>query len=185
MSIQPKWCELIACGKKTIEVRKTAPKIDTPFKVYIYETHDKKYSLTKEGTNVYDDKKADIFIKQGKVIGEFICDEVVDFLVFENKAVQNWNYFDLAQSCLTYEQIGNYVGANKTGYAWHISQLKIYDKPKELGEFKTLPCEKSEKYCEDCKYKHHDFNGEIYCKDDKRIITRPPQSWMYVEELDD
>jgi len=42
ISIQPKWCELIASGKKTIEVRKTRPKLDTPFKVYIYCTKDKK-----------------------------------------------------------------------------------------------------------------------------------------------
>lgn len=38
ISIRPKWCELIASGKKTIEVRKTAPKLPTPFKCYIYET---------------------------------------------------------------------------------------------------------------------------------------------------
>ena len=37
-SIKPKYCELIASGKKTIEVRKTKPKLDTPFKCYIYET---------------------------------------------------------------------------------------------------------------------------------------------------
>lgn len=40
ISIQPKWCELIASGKKTIEVRKTKPKLETPFKVYIYCTKD-------------------------------------------------------------------------------------------------------------------------------------------------
>lgn len=38
ISIQPKWCELIASGKKTIEMRKTAPKLETPFKCYIYMT---------------------------------------------------------------------------------------------------------------------------------------------------
>ena len=38
ISIRPKWCELIASGKKTIEVRKTAPKINTPFKCYTYCT---------------------------------------------------------------------------------------------------------------------------------------------------
>ncbi len=35
-SVQPQWCELIANGKKTIEIRKTIPKIPTPFKGYIY-----------------------------------------------------------------------------------------------------------------------------------------------------
>ena len=38
MSIQPKWCELIASGKKTIEIRRNIPKLDAPFKVYIYCT---------------------------------------------------------------------------------------------------------------------------------------------------
>ena len=41
ISIHPKWCELIASGKKTVEVRKTRPKIETPFKCYIYETKGK------------------------------------------------------------------------------------------------------------------------------------------------
>lgn len=38
ISIHPKWCEKIANGEKTIEVRKTKPKLDTPFKCYIYCT---------------------------------------------------------------------------------------------------------------------------------------------------
>lgn len=65
MSIQPKWCELIVSGKKTIEVRKTAPK-DTPFKVFIYQTKKRWiYKLLP-------------FLEkwQTKVIGEFICDKV-------------------------------------------------------------------------------------------------------------
>ena len=38
ISIKPKWCEKIANGDKTIEVRKTRPKMNTPFKCYIYCT---------------------------------------------------------------------------------------------------------------------------------------------------
>ena len=41
ISIQPKWCELIASGRETIVVRKTKPKIPTPFKCYIYCTKPK------------------------------------------------------------------------------------------------------------------------------------------------
>ena len=36
ISIRPKWCEKIIGGEKTIEVRKTRPKLQTPFKCYIY-----------------------------------------------------------------------------------------------------------------------------------------------------
>ena len=77
ISIQPKWCELIASGKKTIEVRKTAPKFDKPFKVYIYETKDKKY----DGIGVHWENGRDFIHNGGKVIGEFICD---DLLAIEN-----------------------------------------------------------------------------------------------------
>jgi hypothetical protein len=35
ISIRPEWCEKIINGQKTIEVRKTRPKMDTPFKCYI------------------------------------------------------------------------------------------------------------------------------------------------------
>lgn len=38
ISIRPKWVEKIVSGEKTIEVRKTRPKLDTPFKCYIYCT---------------------------------------------------------------------------------------------------------------------------------------------------
>lgn len=37
-SIRPQYCELIAAGKKTIEVRKSKPQIQLPIKCYIYMT---------------------------------------------------------------------------------------------------------------------------------------------------
>ena len=58
ISIKPKYCELIANGKKTVEVRKTRPKIKFPFKCYIYCTKgetlyrsvdDNNIRLTKKG----------------------------------------------------------------------------------------------------------------------------------------
>ena len=64
ISIQPKWCELIASGKKMVEVRKTKPKLETPFKCYIYCTKPKElFDLS------YD-------VSFGKVIGEFVCDQI-------------------------------------------------------------------------------------------------------------
>ncbi|MGN0539812.1 MAG: ASCH domain-containing protein [Candidatus Fimenecus sp.] len=53
MSIQPRWCELIANGKKTLEVRKTKPKLSTPFKVYIYCTNDFSCYATKKKNNKF------------------------------------------------------------------------------------------------------------------------------------
>lgn len=63
ISIRPKWCELIASGEKTVEMRKTRPNIQTPFKCYIYCTKRKMVTCSEVNGN-------------GKVIGEFICDKL-------------------------------------------------------------------------------------------------------------
>ena len=132
ISIQPKWCELIANGKKTIEVRKSRPKIETPFRVYIYCT----YGNEKENYCVG---------KRGKVIGEFVCDKIVkyDYQVIAcakyevNGAYVKEELRYNAGACLTAEEMFSY-SKGKPLYGWHISDLKIYDKPRELGEFKNL-----------------------------------------------
>ena len=180
ISIQPIWCELIANGKKTVEVRKTKPKLETPFKVYIYCTQDKKFNFCTDNGEQY------THIGNGKVIGEFICDYFYGICQFgfgiaiydEQKSIiepqdlLNW-------SCLTEEQLIDYFD-NGDGYAWHISNLVIYDKPRELGEFKKeckLKCDMrslEEPPCEKCEHLVASFG----CG---RTITRPPQSWCYVE----
>ncbi len=55
ISIRPKWCEKIISGEKTIEVRKTRPKMDTPFKCYIYCTkpEEKLLTIMKDGDENY------------------------------------------------------------------------------------------------------------------------------------
>lgn len=179
LSIQPKWCELIASGKKTIEVRKTAPKLETPFKCYIYCTKDtKKHYYIDE----YGERQVELI--PTKIIGEFVCDCIEEFRVFENGTVQYWNYHDLEKSCLTYEQIAEYIGNGEKGYAWHISDLKIYDEPKELGEFK-VPCPQINAIngdCRFCKYSENSCFGKMpKCN---AYLTRPLQSWGYVEELE-
>lgn len=121
INIKPKWCELIASGKKTVEVRKTRPKIETPFKCYIYQTVDGR-------TNSVDILENNL----GKVIGEFICESILSFdLIAPSKE------FLEKQACLSYEDMLNYA-QGKTLYGWHISDLVIYDKPKELSEFEKI-----------------------------------------------
>lgn len=112
ISIDPKWCELIASGEKTIEVRKTKPRLETPFKCYIYCTGFK-YFYSFGGQ---------------KVIGEFVCDRIYELAPI-NHAPDDAE----KQACLTREEIVNYIRG--CGYGWHISDLKIYDTPKELSEF--------------------------------------------------
>lgn len=201
-SIQPKWVEKIANGEKTIEVRKTAPK-QVPFKAYIYVTKGKPYLYRVDDDDNFEltntlRPKVDMYVKDyneqnGKVIGEFVCDKVYPiknqgsrfFVANGELGVTN----DIArQSCLDYYDMVGYLG-NKDGYGLHISDLKIYDKPKELREFKTLPCEKSEKACGNCKWLVKINTPDAYeCEcyvEDGRPITRPPQSWQYVEELEE
>ena len=127
MSIQPKWCELIFNGQKTIEVRKSFPRqLETPFKVYVYQTkHNGGKAIVSEVLNsVYGG---------GKVIGSFVCDRVRLCIPFGLKGhlLSQEVYREM---CLTKEQLDKYGGL-KTLYGWHINDLKIYDKPKELGEF--------------------------------------------------
>lgn len=174
ISVPPKKCEKVVNGDCTILVKKTRPKIDTPFKCYIYCTQDFKFNDFKYSLNFIE-----VYKRSGKVIGEFVCDRIEDFSVFENGAVQYWNYHDLEKSCLTYDEISNYIGKNKDGYAWHISDLVIYDEPKELSEFKHY-CEKQPCQTNCWKCDRYDYMGNA-CYD---TITRPPQSWCYVEEME-
>lgn len=171
ISICPKLVEKIVSGEKTIEVRKTAPK-EVPFKCYIYMTQGtyKDLGLYREG----------IYQNRMKVIGEFICDKVYliknqgNGFVVENEAQGVTNEI-ASQSCLDYYDMDNYLG-NKDGYGWHISKLKIYDKPKPIMQF-YKPCPIEWKNCPVC---------EFYSKDTGTCmnnVTQPPQSYMYVEEL--
>ena len=158
IAIRPQWVEKIARGEKTIEVRKTAPK-GVPFKAYIYCT----YGNPKENYALR---------KQGKVIGEFICNNAseLDYVYY-------WNNGYEFETCLTYTQVADY-GKGKTLYGWHISDLKIYDKPRELNEF-SRPCSYSG-LCFSCKRTSFKKDGNLLCN---TKITRPPQSWMHVEDL--
>ena len=121
LSIRPRYCERIANGKKTIEVRKSRPKLATPFKCYIYRC------LEKSG---------DIYTTSGKVIGEFVCDFIVP--MFKDSGGIYSGRVELA--CLSESDIHRYANG-KPLYGWHISDLQIYDKPMELSEFHkpTMP----------------------------------------------
>lgn len=183
ISIQPKWCELISKGKKTVEVRKTKPKLETPFKVYIYCTANKKGAndlLEIHGTD------GKIRKANCKVIGEFICDKIYPIKVHSNCAIQNWNWYELSKSCLTFDDVAEYIGVNKTGYGWHVSNLVIYDTPKELSEF-AAECRGYEKPygCDSCEYYYIECNESVgkyeeCCCETLKPLTRPPQSWCYV-----
>ena len=159
ISIRPKWCELIVSGKKTIEVRKTRPKSETPFKCYIYCTLDGGI-------------KGDILLKDGHVskvvcgmvIGEFVLDDLLEIenlgSSFRVKGDEDGYLTHITETAsgLWFSDMKAYLG-DKDGWGWGISELKIYDKPKELSEFSK------------------------YGFDEPVPLNRPPQSWMYIEAL--
>lgn len=198
ISIHPQWCEKIFNGEKTIEVRKSRPKIDTPFKVYIYCT---KPEIFGELIMCKSDENSKLFgygkvvginkwfrepedeLLLGKVIGEFICNKVdaydADVIACTKWEVNGGEVKEHlrynAGACLTAEQMFDYSNG-KSLYGWHISDLKIYDKPKELGEFKKV-CVIKNKDCANCEF-YSDYSGTCI-----NYLTRPPQSWCYVEEV--
>lgn len=186
ISTKPKYCELMAAGKKTIEVRKTKPRIETPFKCYIYQP--KTVYVSKNKSNEFlkpiQDKRF------GKIIGEFVCDEILCFPYVEGEEAGEYVYNIPTvigeQTCLDYGDVSNY-GNGKSLYFCHISNLVIYDKPKELSKFYAWCPEYEREYitskCRKCRYysiNEFDMCFECACEGEKQL-TRPPQSWCYVE----
>lgn len=176
ISIKPKWVAKIANGEKTIEVRKTAPQ-EVPFKAYIYETKGQYVKFTHGAHTKYG-------YGRGKVIGEFICDKVYPIknrgssfsVADEEQSVTNET---ARQSCLYYDDMGSYFG-NKDGFGWRISDLKIYDRPKKLSEFRKSGFMTEEEWLFNL-YPNTHCHYEAWAK--KFEITCAPQSWMYIEGL--
>lgn len=210
ISIRPEWCEKICGGEKTIEVRKTRPKLETPFKCYIYCTvgragYDALWVLDAQTREKYSFLAVSAYLENpkgankgdGKVIGEFVCDCVTPLY---NVCMDDWKRLAgglhniekelVNQACLTEAKLHTYAGG-KNCFAWHISELKIYDAPKELSEFSPMCMYKNDdKSCQSrmiaCSYQKYDYNpdGSINLVECGRTLERPPQSWCYVEEVE-
>lgn len=193
-SVSPRECELIARGRQTMLVRKTRPKIETPFKDYIYCSKGKMflYKNPNNGELFLDSNGGyrggdyeDRFVTQ-KIIGSFVCDRIVELKINGDDCGNYWHEWndecDIEDMCLSYEELETYLG-KFVGYGWHISDLKIYDKPKELYDFRPW-CEKSRKtddnleMCCNCKNAFFDDDGAFFdCG-----LTTAPKTWCYIEE---
>jgi len=210
--------------------RREMPK---PMKCYIYCTHGLAlYTRPLQlSTENYKTLKAFDTYEQpyinGKVIGEFTLNKVDKLgLADTYRKYGAWLLNDekhldddeiemyLKNSCLTLEQFNDYIGYGDfeffqyaIGYLYHIDDLKIYNKPKELSEF-LVECEKWKKphiggwfsqitvHCPYCKRKVEVYNtsGTWCCcrgtmsvkntfKPKTKPLTKAPQSWCYVEEV--
>lgn len=210
LSIKPRWVSMIAAGKKTVEVRKTRPNASLPLKCYIYCTKGQTPVLLAlqnleesplvmtcgTGTRRYPVEDTSwARLLNGTVCGEFVCDSIethdLPYPAYQSEVPSAL----LENAGLSYTDLHRYVGSGGRFYGWHIADLKIYDEPKELGEFyrwwngvdDIRPCQNGKgcqhivyDYSENCQACAIDFDGTDcpYLK-----VTRPPRNWCYVEEL--
>lgn len=144
MSIKREWCDLIISGDKTIEFRKRAPNIPPPYIVYMYQC------LPKSGERTERD---------GKVVAQFVCEDVIPFSVPYPAYQQQADKTLLDAACLSYYAAHQYLGS-RTGCGLKISDVVVYDRPKEVQEF----------------FRCDVVDGLLV----RRMITRPPHSWCYV-----
>lgn len=179
ISIQPKWCDLIFAGKKTVEIRRSKPKLEAPFKVYIYCTLSGSNELFKDVLHgdVAAWNRGKWGLRKGNVIGEFVCDKAVEF-------PHNWYDPGYCESCtlacIDEYDLSQYLGDSEVGYGWHITDLKIYNEPKPLSMFyKECAGLDNTGMCYECENAVGEecdcaLNGHLH-------LARPPQSWCYVE----
>lgn len=173
ISIKPDWIQKIFDGEKTVEIRKTAPKLEPPFICYIYCTKPR-YE--------YDDffiiEETRFVFGGGKIVGEFVCDAVENLdmdstglIIDRTKEYTDW------EPCMTKAEMLQYTGGMKP-YGWHISSVKKYEMPLPLSAFK-IPCANPKRTCCECQL----WNNGRYQISGCALaeIEKPPQSWRYVQ----
>ena len=209
LSIRPEWCKKILDGEKTVEVRRTCPVHGTPFKAYIYCTLAGSDSLFMDVLNrdVAAWNRGGWPEKRGRVIGEFTCKKITGLTHVGETG--SWepaslyvmapgSYYEpadelLEAACMSKETAEKYL-KGRDGCGWHISDLKIYDKPLSLSNF--IPncrhleveagCRAYREHGWSCPDQRYDLNpdGSVNMAICQRSVKRPPQSWCYVEEKD-
>ncbi len=188
IAIQPYWVFLIIAKTmgwnveqdKTVEVRKNFPRNknwDKTVKIYCSKDRKSFGRIPKE----YQPAMEKLL---GKVVGEFVCDEITKFS-FDEK-YDNLTLVDMSwKSCLSKDEIADYANEQYIIFGWHISNLVVYDQPKELNRFKTPPCDKPESACENCKHLEvintpNAYETNCY-REDGVYLMSPPQSWCYIQ----
>ena len=170
ISIRPTWVQKILSGEKTLEIRKTRPKIEPPFKCFIYET------MGETAIPWMDEDSHMVFKGRGEVVAEFICDEF-KVIPFDRNHNSNLTRIQTEGLCLTAVQVMDYLKQGSMygviGFGWHISDLKVYEKPRPLSDFHG-PCGE----CDGCDALS--LNNHICLK----TLKRAPQSWGYVQSID-
>lgn len=208
LSIRPEWCKKILSGEKTVEIRKSCPAHGTPFKVYIYCTLAGSDSLFVDALNrdVAAWNRGGWPEKRGRVIGEFTCKKITGLTHVGETG--NWepaslyvmapgSYYKpadelLEAACMSKETAEKYL-KGRDGCGWHISDLKIYDRPKPLSSFSRYDFRgmNGTDVCGNDTCEHYQSSGSYMlpptCAINGCCLSKPPQSWYYVaeEEEDD
>lgn len=172
ISIQPKWLELIEKGKKTVEVRKTRPKMEPPFKCYLYCTKGDS-STAEDDFTVYTPPHYIPVKGNGKVVGEALCDAIYPIAYTRDGFADK---VDCETTCMSPGDFLAYGGGEPL-YGWNLCGVKIYDRPKYISEFRR-PCV-NDLHCESCAMF---FENNGTCGNGALRIKRAPQSWCYVEK---
>ena len=207
ISIRPRWIEKIARGEKTIEVRKSRPKLNPPFKCYIYCTKTQNPVLVAlqnledspvimtcgTGTRRYPVEDATwARLLNGTVCGEFTCNHIYQYTTMAIKDSTDICDEDMERlSCLTHRELVDYEASSMKEeglwysglYGWRIADLKIYDEPRNVSDFKIGDA------CpflgrNGCSYEFHCFRAGK-TKRCGNYLDKPPQSWCYVQNLEE
>ena len=186
LSIKPKYVAKILNREKTIEIRKTMPKCDLPITVYIYCT--KENATTKPLLLANKDIVSDNLLNQhnvrwlnGKVVAKFTLRKVEEFTNDElwEKCFKTEEL--ITKSCVPFSRLMAYSRASSI-YAYHIEDLVIFDKPRELSEFKHYQDERIKVMGNP--YPISFFGSVAYHYEKKSVLkplTKAPQNFCYVE----
>ena len=150
MSDRPKWVAMTLNGEKIIEIRKTMPKRELPIDVYIHCTKGKhRLVLDKENLACFTGwlEEGDTELN-GKVVAKFTLDVVYEYDIKDENTWIDSDFAEVMQklSAMSLHEINEYAGNHF--YAWHISDLVIFDEPKELSEFGVKRAPQSWQYIE-------------------------------------
>ena len=208
ISIRPEWVSKTIKGEKKIEVRSSAPKDWMDYlsgKTKIEPKPRTAFIYCTKGSERFISTDAGDYRINGKVVGKFTLRKVEEIICRPicgewESYTETLGYSEISQaSCLENREIVRYL-KGKNGYAWHISDLKIFDEPKGLNAFlkpnwnKGLDKELERARKEDAKIIKRIENGIAF--DDEianceeltllgfelsGLIEKAPKSWRYVE----
>lgn len=182
LSLRPQWCEKIFNGSKSIEVRKSRPSIPTPFMVYVYQTKHK-------GGNATVREVLNSVYGGGKVIGEFVCNRITCCQAYYGeggeKHLTNLFRDEVKRTCLTGHEMFDYIiGKDKkegTGWLWHITEPKLFDKPRDITEFALYgKCADECSEYDFCARDDEDDRVRDNCFK-RTFLKRPPQAYCIIE----